>query len=201
MNRHLLESFDRTLTERLENADDSLLLEKLKAEAYEAGYASGWEDAISSDKTARMQLEAEFERNIQNIAFTFAEAVGQVRGELGDLLTAIVERFLPAIAPDMLREHVRSELMTLGEDLSDVPIEVVTSPDCNSTVAEMLSADFSMEIGLVQDESLSPGQVYLRLGNREVEVTLDPLIKAVSGQLDALKDRPDRKGDPDVSDG
>lgn len=201
MNRVMLESFDRSLAERLEDTEDAAIVERLKAEAFEAGYASGWEDAIASDKTARMQLEAEFERNIQNIAFSFGEAVTQVRGELRDFLAALIEQFLPAIAPEVLREHVRTELLTIGENLTDVPIEVVTSPDCNSTVAEMLSTDFAMDIHLVEDASLSAGQVYLRLGTREVEVTLEPLMRAVSCQLAALKDPPEPKGDRDVGDG
>lgn len=199
MNRHLfLESFDRPATGRLEDKTDSQLFENLKSEAFEAGYTSGWDDAIASDRTSRMQLEAEFERNIQGIAFTFAEAVAQVRAELRTFLSVIVDQFLPEIAPDALRAHIRAELLAIGDELTDLPVEIVVSPDCNSAVAEMLEADFAMDIKLVEEPSLAAGQVYMRLGTREIEINLEPLIRAVSNQLDALKERPENEGDGDA---
>lgn len=199
MTRHLfLESFDRSESGASQKEELSEQVEAIKAQAYEAGYTSGWDDAIASDKTSRLRMEAEFERNIQNLAFTFGEAVTHVRSELRQFLETITDQFLPAIAPDILREHVRSELLRLGEELTDIPVELVASPDCNPTVAEMLKSDFAMEITLVEDADLSEGQVYLRLGAREMEINLEPLMKAVSTQLSALNEEPQEKGDSDV---
>lgn len=195
MTRHtFLQSFDQTASDGFETPTDTERLDAERAKAFEAGYASGWEDAIASDKTSRMHLEAEFERNIQNLAFTFAEAVTHVRGELSDLLSAINDQFLPQTAPDVLKAHIRSELLRIGDDLTEVLVEIVASPDCNATVADMLKSDFSLDIELVEDESLSASQVFLRLGKREVEINLEPLIRAVSTQLDAMKDDLERKG-------
>lgn len=199
MTRHLfLESFDRSANEALRKEQQSEQVETIKAQAYEAGYTSGWDDAIASDKTSRLRMEAEFERNIQNLAFTFGEAVTHVRSELRQFLETITDQFLPAIAPDILREHVRAELLRLGEELTDIPVELVTSPDCNPTVAEMLKSDFAMEITLIEDPDLSEGQVYLRLGAREMEINLDPLMKAVSAQLAALNQDQQKEGDSDA---
>ena len=194
MSRHpFLQSFNLPNSEIVTSGADTGAIESIKSEAFEAGYASGWEDAVASDKTARMTLEAEFERNIQNVAFTYGEAVSHIRGELRELLTALIEQFLPATAPDILLAHIKTELLRLGDELTSVPVEVVTSPDCNSAVAKMLSSDFSIDINLIEDHSLSPSQVYLRLGSREVEINLEPLIKAVSSQLEALSN--DIKGE------
>lgn len=199
MTRHLfLESFDNGAAGAPESKPDETVLEAEKAKAFEAGYTSGWEDAIASDKTARLHLEAEFERNIQNLAFTFAEAVAHVRGELKGLVSAIVDQFLPETATEVLRAHIVSELLKVGDDLTDVMIEVVTSPDCNATVADMLRSDFSLDITLVEDASLAEGQVFLRLGRRELEISLDPLIRAVSGQLAAMNDNLSERGTDDV---
>ncbi|MGR3514761.1 MAG: hypothetical protein ACU0GG_18535 [Paracoccaceae bacterium] len=193
MTRHVfLESFDHGASQGPSNEAEARLLDAEKAKSYEAGYASGWDDAIASDKTARLHLEAEFERNIQNLAFTMAEAVTHVRNELGVLLTAITEQLLPKTATDVLCAHIHSELMQLGDDLTEVRLELVASPDCNPTVADMLKSDFSFEIDLVEDQSLSQGQVFLRLGQREIEIDLEPLTRAISGQLAAI--RTDTKG-------
>ncbi|MEL7203896.1 MAG: hypothetical protein AAGL19_06995 [Pseudomonadota bacterium] len=189
-----LESFDHSATEAIKGAADTDALEAEKAKAFEAGYASGWDDAIASDKTSRLHLEAEFERNIQNLAFTFAEAVTHVRSELEELLNAIIDHFLPRTAPEALKAHIRSELLQMGDDLTEVKVEIVASPDCNATVADMLKSDFSLDIQPIEDASLAAGQVFLRLGKREVEVNLEPLIRAVSGQLAAMNEGLEGKG-------
>lgn len=196
MTRHrFLETFSQSPGPPSAPPEAQDLMEAARAEGYEAGYASGWDDAIASDQTSRMRMAAEFERNIQNLAFTFAEAVTHVRGELRGFLTDIVDQFFPAIAPEALRGHVAAELLRLGEERMDVPVQIVTSPDCNQMIAEMLKADFSLDVALVEDSSLSPGQVYVRLGAREMEVDLGPLIKAVSSQLKAIGTAPDPKED------
>lgn len=180
-----LESFDTNAP----TADDrqyQASLEAARSEGYEAGYTSGWEDAIASDKTSRMRLEAEFERNVQNIAINYTEAISHVRDELGTFLTELIDGFFPSITPLALREHIRCELHKIGEEVSDTPIEIVASPDCRAVVSDMLKAEFSVPIHLVEDTSLSLGQVYLRLGSKEVEIDLEPLVKAVSDQLKAI---------------
>ena len=195
MSRHpILESFDRSALAKVQDAENQETIEIIKSEAYEAGYTSGWDDAVASDKTSRLQLEAEFERNIQGLAFTFAEAVSHVRAELKNFVAALIDQFFPSIVPELLREHVRAELLRLGEELTEVPVEIVASPDCNPTVAEMLTKDFSMNIQLVEDAALAPGQVYLRLGSREMEIDLDPLMRAVSSQLEAMNSNVDHQG-------
>lgn len=180
-----LESFD-VKAQMSDDRQYQASLEAARSEGYEAGYASGWDDAIASDQTSRMRLEAEFERNVQNLAFTYTEAVSHVREELKGFLTEIIDTFFPAITPFALREHIRCELQKIGEEISDAPIEIVTSPDCNTVVSDMMTSDFSMPIRLVEDTSLSAGQVYLRLGSKEVDVDLGTLVSAVSNQLKAI---------------
>ncbi len=198
MSRHpFLESFDGTLESRLRETQEEAL-EALKSAAYEQGYASGWDDAIASDKTSRLKLEAEFERNIQGLAFTFSDAVTHVREELRELVEALMHQLLPGIAPDLLREHIRSELLKYGDELTDLPVELVASPDCNPTVAQMLKSDFSMDIRIIEDASLAEGQVYLRLGRRELEIDLAPLLRAITLQLQAIDAGSEEEGDTDV---
>lgn len=199
MTRHpFLESFDGLPLERAKDRAVEQTLETAKAEAYETGYASGWDDALASDKSARLKLEAEFERNIQCLALTFADAVAHVRGELAGLLDAITSQFLPDTAPNVLREHVKSELMKLGDDLTDVPIQVVASEDCSTAVFEMIGKEAGRNIEVIQDTTLAAGQVYLRLGRSEVEVNLQPLVRAISGQLKALTDQGSEMGEQDA---
>lgn len=193
-----LESFDRSPVEKARDKAIEAAIEAAKTEAYEAGYASGWDDALASGKSARLKLEAEFERNIQSLALTFAEAVTHVRGELVGLLDAITSQFLPETAPSVLREHIKSELLKLGDELTDVPIQVVASDDCAATVTEMIGDEATKNIEVIQDATLADGQVFLRLGQREVEIDLKPLVRAVTGQLQAMNEQSSVIGEQDA---
>ena len=161
-------------------------VETLRTEAFEAGYSSGWEDAQKADADARHRIEAEFERNIQNLVFTYSEAVDCVRGELKNFVTAIVEGFLPEIVPDLTREHVRNELLKIADDLVEAPIEIMTAPESKPLLEELLQKDFALNIGLVEDSTLAARQVYIRIAEREIEVDVAPLVEALRGQLKAI---------------
>jgi len=81
---------------------------------------------------------------------------------------------------------VKSELLRMGVEKMDVPVEIVTSPDCNTAIADMLRADFSLDVSLIEDATLTAGHVFVRLGESEVEIDLDSLVGAVSSQLRAI---------------
>lgn len=160
--------------------------ETIRTEAFESGYSSGWEDAQKADAETRHRIEAEFERNIQNLVFTYTEAVDCVRGELKNFVSAIVEGFLPEIVPDLTREHVRNELLKLADDLVEAPIEIMTAPESKPLLEELLEKHATLNIGLVEDPTLAARQVYIRIAEREIEVDVVPLIEALRDQLRAI---------------
>ena len=188
--QNLLETFDarKKSAENATGAPDTKESEAVRAEAYESGYASGWEDAQKADTEARQRVEAEFERNIQNLVFTYSEAVDCIRGELKTFLSAVIEGFLPEIVPDLTREHVRNELLRIADDLIEAPVEIVCSPDSKSLLNELLQGNAALDIQLVEDNSLAPRQVYIRIAEREIEVNVVPLIDALRAQLRAVAD-------------
>lgn len=188
--QRLLETFD-PLDAKTSSSQPAVLdaaeAEAVRQQAYESGYASGWEDAKAADEDARQRIDAELERNIQGLAFTYNEAVDRVRGELKTFVSALIDTLFPALVPDLLREHVRSELIRLADEFIEVPIEIVTSPDCTDLLRDMLQSDFSMEIELVSDPNLAAKQVFLRSQQREVEVDFAPLLAALREQFKAIQ--------------
>lgn len=185
---NLLETFEASDHAKKEPSSgvDPAEVEKIRSEAYEAGYASGWEDAKNADSETRTRIEAEFERNIQNLVFTYSEAVDCIRGELKSFVTAILEAFLPELIPDLTKEHVRGELLKIADEMVEAPIEIVTAPDSRPLIEELLEKDFSHSINLIEDETLAPRQVYIRIAEREIEVNVSPLVDALRTQLKAV---------------
>ena len=186
--QNLLETFETEGSAKvaLSGQPDPKEMESIRAEAFENGYSSGWEDAQKADGAARERVEAEFERNIQNLVFTYSEAVDCVRGELKNFLSAIINGFLPEIVPDLTREHVRNELLKLADDMVEAPVEIVCSPDSKALLEELLHSNATLEIRLIEDGSLAARQVYIRIAEREVEVNVSPLIEALRVQLRAV---------------
>lgn len=186
--QNFLETFDTESGGKvaLTGQPDPKVVESIRAEAFESGYSSGWEDAQKADGEARERVEAEFERNIQNLVFTYSEAVDCIRGELKNFLSAIINGFLPEIVPDLTREHVRNELLKLADDLVEAPVEIVCSPDSKPLLEELLHSNAALEIRLVEDGSLAARQVYIRIAEREIEVNVAPLVEALRIQLRAV---------------
>ncbi len=186
--RSLLETFEvseaGSANSHATPADPSL--ENLRATAFEAGYASGWDDAKTADEQARNRVQAEFERNVEAISFTYHEAVDRVRSELKAFIDALISEFLPEILPTALREHVRSELLSIAEKKIELPIEIVMSPNCSELVSELAEGDFASNMELVEDASLAPNQVFVRIGESEKEINLAPLISELKFQLGAM---------------
>ena len=100
---NILETFDgrESVSASPQGAAETVDVEKEKSQSFDLGYASGWEDAQKSLTEAQQRIEAEFERNIQNLVFTYSEAVDCVRGELKTFISAIIEGFLPEMVPDL----------------------------------------------------------------------------------------------------
>jgi len=185
---NLLETFDgrdRTAASAPDTVD-TIDVEKERSQSFDLGYASGWEDAQNSLTEAQQRVEAEFERNIQNLVFTYSEAVDCVRGELKSFIAVIIEGFLPEMVPDLTREHVRNELLKIADDLVEAPVEIVTAPDSKTLLEGLLDGEFGLKIRLVEDATLAPRQVYIRIAEREIEVNVAPVIEALRSQLQAI---------------
>lgn len=188
--RGLLETFEATKLADAQASSDTHdpSVEDVRAAAFEAGYASGWDDARSADDQARKRVQAEFERNVEAISFTYHEAVDRVRGELKNFIDALLTEFLPDILPIALREHIRAELLSISDSQTELSIEIVMAPNCAELVAELMESEFVAGIDLVEDKSLASNQVFVRIAEHEKEINLAPLISELRFQLGAMTD-------------
>ena len=188
MTRHpFLESFSRsTVLQSSEDEHEKEVLDALKNEAYENGYASGWDDALASNEAAKSRVEAEFERNIQNLSLTYIEAVTHVRSELQGFVDALVETLLPSLSSDLICLNLKSQLIDTGKQCISEPAQIIASQDCYQHVKTMLSSEFSSEFEVIQDQSLGRGQVFFKVGGKENQIDLESVLEGISIQLRAM---------------
>ena len=172
-------------------------LEVIRSSAFEAGYASGWEDAGKASTEQKFRIDAEFERCVQDLGFTFHEAVTQLRGELGTLMLAVTDQFIPEILPDLVRATIREEILKLGDSTLHPVVELVASPNTVEIFEDILPETTQMEIRVVAEPSLGPNQAFLRFADQEIAVDFEPLLKTLREQLAAFT----KQALPEVADG
>ncbi len=196
MTQHdFLESFDgNTLQTKIGAPVSSSEVERRLADAYEAGYKSGWDDAVASDKETNQRVSAEFERNIQNLNFTYNEALHRVRTELHGFLSSLVGQVLPDLTPDILRAHITSKLTEFGDGQTNETLEIRIAQNAMSVVDDMDGVGSNASIKVVEDPSLAEWQVLLNFGTSEELLDVAPLITELRDQLAAIS-VPDQQED------
>lgn len=155
--------------------------EEARLAAYEQGYTAGWEDASSAATQEQTRIRADLARSIQALGFTFHEARAHVLKALGPLMQEMTGRLLPEMAREALAPTVLETLMPLAERMAEAPVELVLNPAARIPVESLLEQATGLPLTIVEEPSLSEGQVYLRLGGSETRIDLD----AATGQLTA----------------
>lgn len=185
--RDLIETFDgAAVSANIPNGASTKSMESVRSAAFEAGYASGWDDAKVADENAYIRVQAEFERNVEAMTFTYHEALDRVRNEVTGFIDTLLSEFLPAIIPIAIVEHIRSELLTAADMQVDNPVEIIVSPNCKELVSGFLNGEASNNIELIEDASLAEFQVFMRIAKREKEINLAPLISELKFQFNAM---------------
>ncbi|MGI9395793.1 MAG: hypothetical protein ACR2OY_14195 [Boseongicola sp.] len=161
-------------------------IEALRSAAYEVGYSSGWEDAGKAQAEQGKHIDAELERCVQDLSFTFHEAVAQLRGELGTLMLAVSEQFIPEILPDLMRATLQEEILKIAEAALHPDVELVASLDTAKNFENTLPTSGQMELRVIAEPSLGPNQAFLRFQEQEIAVDFGPLLKTLKEQLAAF---------------
>lgn len=172
---------------------DSMLLEETKLASYDAGYSAGWEDAASAQSADQTRVRADLARNLQSLSFTFHEARTHVLRALEPLLNEMVGRFLPDLARETLAPLVLDVLMPLAEKMADAPVTLVLNPVARPAVEALLEQATGMPLTLVEEPSLSEGQVYLKLGETETQINLDRATAEITAAVRGFFELPEKE--------
>ena len=195
--RRLLEEFPEPSAMRA-SPEDSLQqdIENARVKGYEEGYASGWADAIADERKRRGKVDAEFERCIQDLGFTYHEAVSQVRSELVVFLTELINAVFPATIPDIARETIRAEVTDLADGALNPHVKLLASEAMHAALQDIMP-EAPLDVSLEIEPSLGPNQAYLTLAGQERVIDFQPLIDTIRAQLDAVV----KESMPEVKDG
>ncbi|GAA3858863.1 flagellar biosynthesis protein [Celeribacter arenosi] len=161
-------------------------LEEVRLAAYERGYKAGWDDAVRAEGADQSRIGADFAHNLQELGFTFHEARAHVMRALEPLLEEMVSKVLPHLVTQTLGQTIVSEIMSLGSQASDAPVQLVISPNSLPAVKTYLDSSLSLPVDIIEEPSLAEGQVFLRLGDREQKIDLDGAIAKISEAINSV---------------
>ncbi|GAA6175811.1 ABC transporter ATP-binding protein [Sulfitobacter pacificus] len=184
---HLYESFSgraASPTQQAEQAEDEF--EDVKLNAFESGYQAGWEDALKAQGDAENKLTEEFLQNLQDLSFTYHEALSKLSVGMKPLMSAIVTKLLPQVAAQSLGPQIIEQFETLIKDQSDTLVEVAVAPDKQPVIEALLKEQETVPFTVVAEPALSAGQVYLRAGQTEREINLDAVLEGITSGLAAF---------------
>lgn len=184
---HLYENFSGCAAppaKAAEQAEDAL--EDVKLNAFENGYQAGWDDAVKAQDSADSKLTEEFLQNIQDLSFTYHEALSKLSVGMKPLMSAIVTKLLPQVAAQSLGPQIMAQIDILMKDQSDALLEIAVSPEKKPVIEALLKEQEATPFSVVIEPALSSGQVYLRAGQSEREINLDVVLEGISTAIEAF---------------
>jgi flagellar assembly protein FliH len=159
--------------------------EEAALKSFEDGYQAGWEDAIKAQADTQSAIREEFAQSLQDMSFTYHEALFKLTSGMQPLMTELLEKLLPAVAKGALVAHLSEQLETLVKDMAEQPIEIVTSPENQIAIESLMPEGHDHPFRPSFDPTLSPGQAFLKIGQSERSIDLDQVIQGIETAMSA----------------
>lgn len=180
--RLVLENFDLRPA-----ASDSLpsesedAVEDIRLAAYEKGYSAGWDDSVSAQSDDQMRIRDDLSQNLRDLSFTYQEARSHLLRGLEPLLRGMVDRILPTIMHETIGASVVAELIAEADRLASASVEIAVSPENRPAIEAAVGEIEALSLSVVEDASLTDGQVHMRFGEEERSLDLEALVTSIKG--------------------
>lgn len=167
-------------------------VEKARAEAYERGYTSGWDDAQAAASSEQARLSSELAQALLDLNFTHHEARAHVMAAVEPVLREMVRTIMPRLAERALGDAILEEVSGQAAAITDTPPEILVAEVDMPTLAAFLEARSEVPFEVRGDASLAPGQAYLSLGGREQKFDFSGALERIEAAIDALEEANER---------
>lgn len=161
-------------------------IEDQKLQSFEEGYQAGWDDAVKAQTDATMKVSSEFGQNLQDMSFTYQEALSKLTMSFKPVMTQVVDKLIPAFVGQAVCAQIIETLHELVKDHAGQPIEIVVAPENVETIKELGEASLTEIYEIIEESSLGRGQAFVRIGSNERSIDLDSVVLGVSEALKAF---------------
>lgn len=181
--RYQLEVFDIPTGPQQTIVVEPAAFETAKLEAYERGYAAGWDDALAERAEQDANARNALLQQLQDFAFTFHEARQAILRSVEPVLSAMTDSVLPGLLRDLMGdqviEHLRAELVRH----TDVPLRLRHHPGVGDLLRDVVAQQSGLSLELHPDSQLGQGRFVLERGDCEVELDLDRLCRDIRDRI------------------
>lgn len=167
-------------------------IEADRISTWEEGYRSGYDDALKAEAENQARIGAELERTLQELSFTFHEARTQVTEALRPLLTEMTASLLPGLERVALDRIVWDALEETATAQADAALTLVVSPADLAAVEALVARHATAHARVTAEETLGPGQAYMRNGSAERHVDLSAALDSIREAIGALFEHEER---------
>jgi flagellar assembly protein FliH len=161
-------------------------IEEQKLQSFEAGYQAGWEDATKAQSDQHARISAELEQSLQEISFTYHEAVAKLTSSFQPVLTEIIEKVLPEISRQSLTLHLSEQVNKLIAETIDRPIEITVSEENEERIRSLIEDKIKEPFKIVLDEDIGANQIFVKLGQQERQIDIQGIIDQIKAATDAF---------------
>ncbi len=182
---HLLEDFTLQAGGGKLHLLDEDALEEQRLASFEQGYSAGWEDALQAQEQGRKQVSAELAKSLEDMSFTYHEAVTRMTLSLEPMFNSLVNAVLPDTLDRGFAARLVEQLSEMAQEQIGQPMQVFVPKGRAVEVQKMIPPSLSTAVKVIEDPSLEAGQARLQVGVTQREVDTDGLLASVAGAFDA----------------
>ncbi len=184
---HLLEDFgEATPVDLPPPGISEELAEEQRLASFEQGYSAGWEDAVSAKEQEATRVSATLASSLEDLSFTYHEAQTQLIESLDPMFKVLTSAVLPDAMAATFGHHIVDQLTDMARSQTDQAMQIVVSPGESNAVRALIADIVSVPVKVREDESLSAGQAYLRVGASEREINSSALLESIHDSIDAF---------------
>lgn len=184
---HLLEDFAASpAPEGPMQLMSAVALEDQRLAAFEQGYTAGWDDAIAAQARDQSRITGTLARNLEDLSFTYHEALSQMLVSVEPVFRGLVEMILPEMMVHTFGYKIVDELDDMARNLAGQPATIFVSAGAAGALRPLLSRELSMPVEIQEDPSLGEGQAALKIGAAERAMDTEQMLASLRETIDAF---------------
>ena len=164
--------------------EDDVEIEDFKLEAFERGYSAGWEDAVEAQSGRQDKLSETLELRLQDLSFTYHEALNQMSENLRPVLNCLFEEILPMSMAATLAPRMADEIARLAQATVATPVVLWVPPGMGESILSLLRRDHQMPIDVRENPDLAEDEVRLKIDETTYDIDSGSTIKAIQNAIE-----------------
>lgn len=184
---HLLEDFsvETAVNEPVHLMSDDGL-EDLRLASFEQGYTAGWDDAIRAQAEDQTRITGALGGNLEDLSFTYQEALAQMMSSVEPVFRALVESVLPQAMMQTVGLQIVEQCTEMARQQIEQPVTLKVPPGAADAIEPALRQNLAMPVEIVESRDMGPGQVCLQIGDRERQIDSQLMLSSLQKSIDAF---------------